>query len=73
MEGVSPHFTGQTVVTREDYSVDIPLDFYIIFHPDADRSILPQAAMALAKFLSENYMLALDADDAILETDEEDF
>ena len=59
---MSQHFTGETVVSRGPWQMKIPLDFHIVFNPDEDERYREQAAMCIASFLSEEYVLAKEAE-----------
>ena len=70
---MSQHFTGETVVTRGPWQMQIPLDFHFIVNPEEDYRHLDQAVMVIAKFLSEEYVLEKEAEAAnFIEDEEED-
>lgn len=65
------HFTGATVVNRGPWHMEIPLDFHFFINPEADESQIDNAVMVIAKFLSEEYVVAKEAEAAIMQDDEE--
>ena len=71
MEANAVHYTGQTVVWRGPFHMEVPLDFHIFINPEENEHLRETAAMVIAKVLSERYVLDAEESSCIIEDDEE--
>lgn len=70
MEARTGHFTGETVVWRGPWHMEIPLDFHMILNPEVPGADMKTAAMVISKFLSEEFVL--DAEGCMMEDEDVD-
>ena len=64
------HFTGETVVWRGPWHMEIPLDFHIFLNPEISGAEMKTAAMVMSQFLSQEWVENAEAEASMMEEEE---